>query len=167
MPAQNDRPAVTITQSDNKHAGIERHELRMLSKKALVDLFRSIQEVVCYKDVTEDGETTQVGIPPHYMKEKFDYLLKHDLEYGEEGGVKRKAEFVYVYKKRQDNSERRYSFKWRAHRVCARVLTGAHIPSSPTALCSEQRFTSRCYAGTTQRCSTARCCERRARPGRW
>jgi hypothetical protein len=59
--------------------------------------------VVCYIDVTEEGKTTQVGIPPHYMKEKFDHLLTHnlkygDLEYGEEEGVKRQAKFVYVYK---------------------------------------------------------------------
>lgn len=102
MPAQSERPGVKTTQIGNQ-AVIERHELSMLSRQALVDLFRSIEKVVCYKDFEEDGKTTQVGIPPHYMKEKFDYLLAHnlkygDLEYGEEGGVKRTATFVYVYK---------------------------------------------------------------------
>lgn len=103
MGAQSERPGVKTTQISDQQAAIERHELSMLSRKALVDLFRSIEEVVCYIDVTEDGKTTQVGIPPHYMKEKFGHLLAHnlefgDLEYGEEGGVKRQAKFVYVYK---------------------------------------------------------------------
>lgn len=98
MLAQRERPGVTTTRIVDQQAAIERHELRMLSPKALVDLFLSIEEVVCLKDVTEDGKTRQVGIPPHYMKEKFDHLLAHNLEYGEEGGVKRTAKFVYVYK---------------------------------------------------------------------
>ena len=103
MGAQSERPGVKTTQIGNQQAAIERHELSMLSRKALVDLFRSIEEVVCYIDVTEDGKTTQVGMQPRYMKEKFGHLLAHnlkygDLEYGEEEGVKRQAKFVYVYK---------------------------------------------------------------------
>ena len=98
MPAQRKRPGVTTTRIVDQQAAIERHELSVLSKEALVDLFRSIKEVVCVKEVTEDGKPRQVGIQPDYMEEKFDHLLAHNLEYGEEKGVKRTAKFVYVYK---------------------------------------------------------------------
>jgi hypothetical protein len=68
-------------------------ELDTLDAARLNRLVKTMIRISCMK---ADGDTL-VGIPGWYMKEKLGGLAPGNLQYGEDGGVKRKATHAYVH----------------------------------------------------------------------